>query len=106
MDNTIQTFTFSALSDILSDSFATHKTHEFSACGSYYYSEIKSAKWENRCIRVQQCNLDAVSDKITHLTIIEKKKLITRALCDFTFRNIPYCDAVGYSENMRWKIVE
>jgi hypothetical protein len=90
----------------LSDSFAICRTQEFPGCGNYYYCEIKSAKWENRCVNVLQDSLDVIGDKINNFTIIEKTKLITKALRDYAFRNIPYGDAVVYAENMRWKIVE
>ncbi len=99
-----KTFTFSALADILSDSFATHRTPEFPGCGDYYYFEIKSALWENRCISVLQKNLDVIGDKISNFTIIQKKKLITQALSNFAFRNIPDCDAMPICKSMRWKI--
>ncbi len=99
-----KTFTFSALADILSDSFAICRTAEFPGCGDYYYCEIKSALWENQCIIILQHNLDAISDKINNFTIIEKKKLITRALSNFAFRNIADCDAIHVCKNMRWKI--
>ena len=99
-----QTFTFSALVDILSDSFAICRTKEFPGCGSYYYSEIKSAKWENRCINVLQSNLHILNGKIDNLTKQQKKKLITRALSDFTHRNFPTSDADMLCKDMRWKI--
>jgi len=99
-------FTFSALVDILSGSFTVCRTHEFPGCGDYYYFEIKSALWENRCINVLSHNLNAISDKIRNFTIHEKKKLITQALSDFAFRNIPDCDAIHICKNMRWKIIE
>ncbi len=99
-----QTFTFSALTDILSDSFAICRTAEFPGCGNYYYCEIKSALWEKRCVIVLQYNLDAINDKINGFTIIQKRKLITQALSDFAFRNIPDCDAIHICKSMRWKI--
>jgi len=108
LDNTsqIKTFTFSALADILSDSFAICRTSEFPECGNYYYNEIKTAKWENQPIKVLQNSLDVIDDKIDGLTDLSKKKLITRALIDFTHRNIPSSDAEMLCNNMRWIIVE
>ena len=100
-----QTFTFSALSEILSDSFSMCKTKEFPRCGDYYYCEIKSAKWENRCINILQKSLDVLDGKIENLTKLEKKKLITKALSDFAFHNIPVCDAEMLCKDMRWVIV-
>lgn len=101
----IQSFTFSALCDILSDSFAVCRTEEFPRCGDYYYCEIKSAKWENRSINVLQSSLNVLDGKIENLTKLEKRKIITRALSDFAFRNIPVCDAEMLCNNMRWVIV-
>lgn len=98
-------FTFSALCDILSDSFAICRTKEFPGCGNYYYCEIKSAKWEKRPIRVLQSSLDVISDKIDGVTIQYKKKIITRALSDFAYHNIPDCDAEMLCKDMRWIIV-
>jgi len=100
-----RTFTFSALCDILSDSFAICRTNEFPRCGSYYYSEIKTAKWENRPINVLEKSLDVINDKIDALDINSKKKIITRALSDFAHRNIPSSDAEMLCKNMRWVIV-
>lgn len=102
----IQTFTFSALVDILSGSFAICRTKEFPGCGSYYYNEIKSAKWENRCIIILQKSLDVLSNKINNLSTTEKKKLIIRALRDFAYRNIPASDAEMLCKNMEWIIVK
>lgn len=100
-----QSFTFSALCNILSDSFAICRTKEFPGCGSYYYSEIKSAKWENRPIHVLKSSLHILDGKIENLTRLEKKKIIIQALSDFTFRNIPDSDAKMYCKDMRWVIV-
>lgn len=102
----VRTFTFSALCDILSDSFAICRTSEFPGCGSYYYSEIKTAKWENRPINVLEKSLDVINDKIDGLTILSKKKIITRALIDFAYRNIPSSGVEMLCDNMRWIIVK
>lgn len=100
-----QSFTFSALCNILSDSFAICRTKEFPGCGGYYYSEIKCFRWENRSIHVLKSSLDVLEGKIKNLTKLEKKKIITQALIDFAFRNIPDSDAEMYCKNMRWVIV-
>ena len=99
------TYTFSALVDILSDSFAVCRTNEFPGCGNYYYSEIKCNKWEKRSINVLRYDLEVLNGKIDNLTIIEKKKLITESLKRFAYRNYPGTDAESLCNNMRWVIV-
>ena len=98
-------FTFSALCDILCNSFSICRTEEFSGCGDYYYKEIKSSKWEDRAVRVLSESLDVLDGKITHFTIQNKKKLISQSLKEYAYRNIPYSDATELCKNMRWIIV-
>ncbi len=102
----MEKFTTSALVDILADSFAICRTKEFHGCGSYYYNEIKLSKLENRPIKVLQKSLNVLDGKIDNYSIKEKGNLITRALNNFTYRNIPSSDAKGYCKNMRWLIVK
>lgn len=101
----VNTYTFSALTDILSDSFAVCRTPKFPACGDYYYSEIKCNKWEKRSIKVLRYDLEVLNGKIDNLTIIEKKKLITESLKSFADRNYPDTDAESLCKDMRWIIV-
>lgn len=100
-----QTYTFSALADILSDSFALTRTEEFPGCGNYYYNEIKCAKWENRAIRVLEKNLDVLNGKIDNLDHLQRRNLITKALKEFAFRNIPDNDTEMLCKHMEWLIV-
>jgi len=97
-------FTFSALADLLSNSFGMYKDEKFPAPGNYYYNEIKSAKFFDRCVIVKESSLDIISDKIEGFSTLQKKKLIVRGLSDFAHRNIPTCDAEMLCCNMRWKI--
>ena len=101
-----RSYTFSALADILSDSFALTRTAQFSGCGSYYYNEIKCAKWENHSIRVLEKSLEALNGKIDNLDVLEKRNLISRALKDFAFRNIPATDVEMLCKDMEWVIVQ
>ena len=102
----VKTFTFSALVDILKNSFSICRTSKFPRCGDYYYNEIKEAKWENRTIRILESSLNVLNDIINDTTITNKKKIITRALRDFTFYNMPDIEAENLCKDMRWKIVE
>ncbi len=101
-----QTFTLSALVDLLSNSFASYKTEKSNTPGNYYYSQIKTAKIQNKSILVKLDSLDIIEDKVDTLTITQKKRLISRALIDFANRNIPDDDAKMFCKNMRWTIVK
>lgn len=97
-------FTFSALADLLANSFSMYKDDEFPITGNYYFNEIKSAKYSGHCITVKIASLQVLEDKVDGFTILEKKKVIVRALKDFARRNIPGTDTEMFCNSMRWKI--
>ena len=49
-----QTFTLSALTNMLSDAMSMYKDDCNSSPGNYFYKEIKSFHFENRCINLKK----------------------------------------------------
>lgn len=100
-----QTFTLSALTDILSDAMSMYKDECNSSPGNYFYIEIKSFHFENRCINLKKSVLDCLEGKIDNFSQNQKKNLIIRALKQFAYRNIPDSDAEMFCKGLRFKIV-
>ena len=98
--NNYDTFTNSALSDLLSDAFSKNRDED-NTPGKYYYSEIKRAMYEDRPMIIKNSSLSVLQGKMGDRGIREKSKIITRALGDFCSRNM--CDSVWY-EKVTWSI--
>jgi hypothetical protein len=99
------TYTFSALADMLKEQFSLYKNDEFPSPGMYYYTEIKSYHFQDRCINVKKSTLDVLEGKVNDLSLKGIQMLIIKALKIFAHANMPVSDADWFTKEMKFKIV-